>query len=282
MTIVLDGRSVAASLRSEIRADVAALTAERGRPPSLVAVEVGANEASASYIRAIGRACSNAGMMFHHRQLDARISAADMEQAIRSLREDVDVDGVIVQMPLPPHLDPAAVIEVLGPDKDVDGLHPMNLGRLAQGLPSLVPNTPAGGMEILRRYDIPLTGRNAVVVGRSNVVGKPLALLLLHEHATVTICHSRTPDLPEVVREADIVAVAIGRARMVDASMIKPGAVVLDFGINVDAEGTLCGDVDYEAVAPIAGAITPVPGGTGPVTNMMLLRNTLLAARRTT
>ena len=282
MTIVLDGRSVAASLRSEIRADVAALTAERGRPPSLVAVEVGANEASASYIRAIGRACSTAGMMFEHRQLDATTSAVRMEQAIRALREDGDVDGVIVQMPLPPHLDPAAVIEALGPDKDVDGLHPMNLGRLAQGLPSLVPNTPAGGMEILRRYDIPLAGRKAAVVGRSNVIGKPLALLLLHEHATVTICHSRTPDLAEVVREADIVGVAVGRARMVNASMIKPGAVVLDFGINVDAQGTLCGDVDYEAVAPIAGAITPVPGGTGPVTNMMLLRNTLLAARHST
>lgn len=280
MTIVLDGRAVAASLRSEISADVAAFSAERGRPPSLVAVEVGANDASASYVRAISRACSNVGMTFQHRRLEATISAAHMEQAITLLRDDADIDGVIVQMPLPPHLDPAAVIEALGPDKDVDGLHPMNLGRLAQGLPSLVPNTPAGGMEILRRYDIPLAGHNAVVVGRSNVVGKPLTLMLLHQHATVTICHSRTPDLPDVIREADIVAVAIGRARMVDASMIKPGAVVLDFGINVDAVGTLCGDVDYDAVAPIAGAITPVPGGTGPVTNMMLLRNTLLAARR--
>jgi methylenetetrahydrofolate dehydrogenase (NADP+) / methenyltetrahydrofolate cyclohydrolase len=281
MTLILDGRAVAAALRDEIKADVAGFVTERGRAPSLVAVEVGVNDASASYVRAIGRACANTGITFEHRQLDGAISAAEMEGAIAALRDDPTVDGVIVQMPLPAHLDATAVIETLGPQKDVDGLHPTNLGRLAQGLSSLVPNTPAGGMELLRRYEIGLAGRKAVVVGRSNVVGKPLALLMLHEHATVTVCHSRTPDLAAVVREADIVAVAIGRARMVDATMIKPGAVVLDFGINVDDSGTLCGDVDYESVAPIASAITPVPGGTGPVTNMMLLRNTLLAARRT-
>ncbi len=280
MTFVLDGRAVAAALRTEIKEGVDVFSAQRGRAPSLVAVEVGANEASRSYIRAIGRACANTGMTFEHRLFDETISAAEMEQAIVALRDDANVDGVIVQMPLPSQLDAAAVIETLGPEKDVDGLHPANLGRLAQGLPSLVPNTPAGGMEILRHYEIALAGRKAVVVGRSNVVGKPMALMLLAQHATVTVCHSRTPDLAAVVREADIVAVAIGRARMVDASMIKPGAVVIDFGINVDAEGTLCGDVDYEGVAPLASAITPVPGGTGPVTNMMLLRNTLLAARR--
>jgi methylenetetrahydrofolate dehydrogenase (NADP+)/methenyltetrahydrofolate cyclohydrolase len=189
------------------------------------------------------------------------------------------VDGVIVQMPLPAHLNPTSAIGALDPRKDVDGLHPLNLGRLAQGLPALVPNTPAGGIELLRRYAVPLAGRKAVVVGRSNVVGKPMALLLLQEQATVTICHSRTPDLAAEVRQGDIVVVAAGRAGLVTGAMLKPGTVVVDFGINVDAEGKLRGDVNFEEASAVAGAITPVPGGTGPVTTMMLLRNTLQAAR---
>jgi methylenetetrahydrofolate dehydrogenase (NADP+)/methenyltetrahydrofolate cyclohydrolase len=183
-------------------------------------------------------------------------------------------------MPLPPHLPQSVVIDTLSPAKDIDGITPYHAGRLLLGLESLVPNTPAGGLELLHRYDIPIAGRRAVVVGRSNVVGKPMALLLLREHATVTLCHSQTPDLAAITREADILVVAIGRARYVTAAHIKPGATVIDFGINVLPDGQIVGDVDFAAAAEVAGAITPVPGGTGLVTNALLARNCLIAAQR--
>jgi methylenetetrahydrofolate dehydrogenase (NADP+) / methenyltetrahydrofolate cyclohydrolase len=279
MATILDGREVAKALRAEITTEVAAFTETSGRPPGLVAVEVTGDAAAASYIRAIRRACEGVGLTFQHLVLPNTATQEDLTTTISSANHDQAVDGIILQMPLPAHLDAERAIAALDPAKDVDGAHPINLGRLAQGLPALVPNTPAGGMELLRRYAVPLRGRKAVVVGRSNVVGKPMALLLLQEHATVTICHSRTPDLGAEIRTADVVAVAVGRAGLVTGEMLQPGAVVLDFGINVDAEGNMRGDVDYQSAEPVAGAITPVPGGTGPVTNMMLLRNTLTAAR---
>ena len=275
--MILDGRAVAATLRAELADETGAFARERGRPPRLVVVEVAGDQAAAAYIRAIRRACEAAGIGFQYAQLPESAAQAELEATIRGLNADPEVDGVIMQMPLPAHLDAARAIDTLDPDKDVDGLHPLNLGRLAQGLPGLVPSTPAGGMELLRRYEVPVAGRKAVVVGRSNVVGKPMALLLLHEHATVTLCHSRTPDLAAEVRQADIVAVAAGRAGLVSGSMIKPGAVVIDFGINVDVDGAMRGDADFESASAVGGAITPVPGGTGLVTNMMLLRNTLLS-----
>ena len=278
MTLILDGRPIAAALRTELRTETSAFATQFGRPPALVAVEVGADAAAQSYVRSIRRACEGSGLAFRHVQLAGETTQTELERAIEALNRDTEVDGVIVQMPLPAHLNPTTAIGALDPRKDVDGLHPLNLGRLAQGLPTLVPNTPAGGIELLRRYAIPLAGRKAVVVGRSNVVGKPMALLLLQEQATVTICHSRTPDLAAEVRQGDIVVVAAGRAGLVTGAMLKPGTVVVDFGINVDAEGKLRGDVNFEEASAVAGAITPVPGGTGPVTNMMLLRNTLQAA----
>lgn len=279
MPLILDGRSVAAQIRAELKADVSDIYLTHGITPRLVALRAGDDPASAWYVRAIERACQQVGIAFESRQLPADASQRLIEQQIVELNMDPMTHGVIIQLPLPAGIDSQAVIAALDPRKDVDGQHPLNLGRLMQGLPTLLPNTPAGGMELLRRYEIPITGKHAVVVGRSNVVGKPLALLLLQEHATVTIAHSRTPDLAAVVRQADIVAVAAGRPGLVTGAMIKPGATVLDFGINETADGSVVGDVEYESAAEVAGAITPVPGGTGPVTNMLLLRNLLQAAR---
>ena len=280
MTIILDGRQIAAALRTELTAEVGVFANEHGRPPCLAALEVGSDPAAQSYVRSIRRACDHTKMTFRHVQLEQTTAQAELDEQIHALNVDAEVDGIILYLPLPAHLDAARAVDALDPRKDVDGLHPTNLGLLAQGNSALVPNTPAGGMELLRRYEIPIAGLKAVVVGRSNVVGKPMALLLLQSHATVTICHSRTADLAAEVRQADILAVAAGRAGLVTGEMIKPGAVVLDFGVNYDAGGGMRGDVDFESAAAVAGAITPVPGGTGPVTNMMLLRNTLEAARR--
>jgi methylenetetrahydrofolate dehydrogenase (NADP+) / methenyltetrahydrofolate cyclohydrolase len=279
MTLILDGRSVAAQLRSELKAEAADLAATHGVTPRLVALRAGDDPASAWYVRAIERACAQTGIAFEGRQLAADASQRLIDDQIAELNADPATHGVIVQLPLPAGIDAQAVIAALDPRKDVDGQHPLNLGRLMMGLPTLVPNTPAGGMELLRRYNIPLKGRHAVIVGRSNVVGKPLALLLLAEHATVTLAHSRTTDLAAVVRSADVVAVATGKPGLVTGAMIRPGATVLDFGINETGDGQVVGDVEYDSAAEVAGAITPVPGGTGPVTNMMLLRNVIAAAR---
>jgi methylenetetrahydrofolate dehydrogenase (NADP+)/methenyltetrahydrofolate cyclohydrolase len=279
MPLILDGRSVAAALRDELRAEVARLETEGGIRPRLDVVQFEGDAASAWYVGAIGRACKQVGISM---QLSLLTPDADQDAAIsvvQQLNAQPEIHGIIVQTPLPAAIDTAAVMAALDPDKDVDGQHPLNLGRLAQGLPAMVPNTPAGGMELLRRHGIELTGKRAVVVGRSNVVGKPMALLLLAANATVTLAHSRTPDLAAVIGEADIVAVAVGRPRMVTGAMLKPGAVVVDFGIN-EVEGGVVGDVDYQSAAAVAGAITPGPGGTGPVTNMMLLRNVVDAAKR--
>ncbi len=279
MTLILDGRTVATALRSELRAEVTQLEQTRGIVPRLDVVQVEGDAASDWYVRAISRACQQVGIAFELTRLPGDVEQSIVLEQIQMLNTQPYTHGIMVQAPLPPQIDFATIIAALDPQKDVDGQHPLSLGRLAQGLPTLVPNTPAGGMELLRRYDIPITGKHAVVVGRSNIVGKPMALLLLQQHATVTIAHSRTPDLQAILHSADIVAVAVGRPGIVHGTMLKPGAVVIDFGINEVGTGQIVGDVDYASAAEVAGAITPVPGGTGPVTNMMLLRNVLRAAQ---
>jgi methylenetetrahydrofolate dehydrogenase (NADP+) / methenyltetrahydrofolate cyclohydrolase len=276
---ILDGRTLARTLREDLRAELHAYVEAFGAAPSLAVVQVGGDAASDRYVRSIGKACADAGIAFLHRLLPPETTQEALEQAIGTLSDDPGVSGVLLQLPLPAGLSAAGAIARIDPRKDVDGVHPTSSGLLAQGLPCLVPNTPAGGMELLRRSGAALAGRRAVVVGRSNIVGKPMALLLLQEHATVTIAHSRTRDLGAVVREAEIVVAAVGRAGLITGDMLRPGAVVVDFGINVLEDGRMVGDVDFASAAEVAGAITPVPGGTGPVTNVMLLRNVLQAAR---
>jgi len=276
---VLDGRPVANRILEEVAAGSAELAAIRGRPPALVAVGVGDDPATRSYFRSIGRLAEKAAIRFEARYLPADASTDGLIEEIRRLNVDPAVDGILVQMPLPAHLDAARVAETLDPKKDVDGITPDNAGRLFLGRPQLVPSTPVGGLEVLRAYGIPIEGRRAVVVGRSNILGKPLALMLLNENATVTVCHTRTRNLAEVTREAEILCVGAGRPGLITADMVRPRAVVLDFGTNWTERG-LVGDVDFEAVKEVAGAITPVPGGIGPVTTAVLLRNTLEAARR--
>ncbi|MHB1131902.1 MAG: bifunctional 5,10-methylenetetrahydrofolate dehydrogenase/5,10-methenyltetrahydrofolate cyclohydrolase [Chloroflexota bacterium] len=275
---LLDGKALAATMKEEIRASVAAFKEAHGYVPGITVVQVGADPASDRYVRQIGRGFEDAGMVFALRQPDSSVTQAEMVDLIRELNDDPSVSGIIVQMPLPKHIPQEAVARAISPEKDVDGISPANAGRLLAGSGQFfAPATPSGGMEILRRYGFDLAGKRAVVVGRSNIVGKPMALLLLHQHATVTICHSRTDDLAAVTRQADILVAAIGRPRFITADMVKPGAVVIDFGVNI-VGGKSVGDVDFQAAQEVAGAITPVPGGTGPMTNVMLLRNTLRAA----
>lgn len=274
----LDGRSLAKTMREELRAEIAQFSAAAA-PPSLAVVQIAGDPASERYVRAIRKSCGDLGIAFVERLLPADASQETLDATLREISQDAQIDGVIVQIPLPPHIDTNQAIAQIDPRKDVDGVHPTSTGLLAQGLPCLLPNTPAGGMELLRRNGIAMAGKRAVVVGRSTIVGKPMALLLLAEHATVTIAHSRTPDLAALLREADIVVAAVGRAGLIGGAMLRPGATVIDFGINVQEDGTMVGDVDFASAAEIAGAITPVPGGTGPMTNVMLMRNTLLAAR---
>lgn len=278
---ILDGRALAKQLAVELQAECAALVARLGFAPIVAVVLVGDDPASRAYSANIARTCARIGLGSRAVELSGTASEEELRAALVALNGEREICGVIVQMPLPPHLSPVVVEQTLAPGKDIDGITPANAGRLALGLPSFVPNTPAGGMEMLRRHGIPVAGRRAVVVGRSNVVGKPMALLLLREHATVTVCHSRTVDLPAILREADIVASATGRAHLIDGGMLKPGATVIDFGINFPdwSGGKMVGDVNFQSAITVAGAITPVPGGTGPVTNMMLMRNALAAAR---
>jgi len=277
---ILDGRALARELAGELRAEREGLQAALGFNPILAVVLVGDDPASRAYIGGIERACERVGLDCGLVELPAATTEAGLRAELVALNRRHEVCGVIVQMPLPAHLSPRLVAQTLAPEKDVDGITPTSAGRLALGLPALVPSTPAGGMELLRRNGVALAGRRAVVVGRSNVVGKPMALLLLLEHATVTVCHSRTPDLAAVVREGDVVAVGAGRPGLVTGDMLKPGAAVIDFGINFPGDGgKMVGDVDFASTVQVAGAVSPVPGGTGPVTNMMLMRNTLIAAR---
>jgi methylenetetrahydrofolate dehydrogenase (NADP+) / methenyltetrahydrofolate cyclohydrolase len=276
---LLEGKPVADALRARIQADVESFRQAKGCVPCIATVMVGDDEASAVYARRIARVHDGLGMASRHVTLPEGTSAVDLSAAMADLSADPVVSGILPLLPLPAPLTVDDVLGSLSPEKDVDGIHPVNAGRLYLGQDTFVPNTPAGGMEMLDYYRIELQGRRAVVVGRSNIVGKPMALLLLARHATVTLCHSRTVALPEVAQEGDILVAAVGRAKMVKGDWLKPGAVVVDFGIN-SVEGGITGDVDFESASQVAGAITPVPGGTGPVTNLMLARNTLKAAKR--
>jgi methylenetetrahydrofolate dehydrogenase (NADP+)/methenyltetrahydrofolate cyclohydrolase len=269
----MDGKALAARVRAEVGDEVR----ELGRPLGLATVLVGEDTASALYVRRKQEACEEVGIAPIHHELAADTSEDELLALVADLNADERVTGILVQLPLPDHMDEGRVIQAIAPVKDVDGFHPMSAGYLFQGRPTFVAATPAGIMEILRAYEIPLLGARAVVVGRSNIVGKPVSLLLLAEHATVTMCHSRTQDLGAVVREADVVVAAVGRARMVTREMVKPGAAVIDVGIN-RVDGKVVGDV-AEDVAEVAGHLTPVPGGVGPMTIASLLRNTVRAGR---
>ena len=282
----IDGKAAAQAIRDRVAAHVPAFEERAGRPPGLATVLVGEDPASAVYVRSKNGATAEAGMASFAHNLPDTTSEDELLQLVLDLNADERVDGILVQLPLPNQIDAARVIATIDPSKDVDGFHAMNAGRLATGLDALVPCTPLGSLQQLRSELGSLAGMEAVVIGRSNIVGKPMALLLLGEHATVTIAHSRTRDLPAVVRRADIVVAAVGRAEMVRGDWIKPGATVIDVGINRiptdDGKGRLVGDVAYGEVAEVAGAITPVPGGVGPMTIAMLMRNTLVAAHRRT
>ena len=280
----IDGKAAGQAIRDQVAALVAEFTRSMGRAPGLATVLVGEDPASAVYVRSKNRATAEAGMVSFAHNLPDTTSENELLQLVTELNADPKVDGILVQLPLPAQIDATRVIETIEPGKDVDGFHPMNAGRLASGLPSLVPCTPFGCLYLLKQELGDLTGLEAVVVGRSNIVGKPMAQLLLNENCTVTIAHSRTRDLSAVVRRTDIVVAAVGRAEMVRGDWIKPGATVIDVGINRmptdDGKGRLVGDVAYDEAAEVAAAITPVPGGVGPMTIAMLMRNTLVAAHR--
>ena len=274
---VIDGKAVAAAVRERVKVDVAAYKEETGRTPGLATVLVGDDPASEIYVANKRRTTEEVGMRSIHHGPEASIREDELLDLVRELGEDDEVDGILVQLPLPAHIDSDVIVQAINPAKDVDGLTPVNAGLLAHGTPGLVPCTPRGVMELLSHEGVELEGAEAVVVGRSKLVGVPVARLLLQANATVTVCHSRTRDLAAVCRRADVLVAAVGRARMITADMVKPGATVIDVGINRTDEG-LAGDVDFGPVAEVAGAITPVPGGVGPMTIAMLLRNTVVAA----
>ena len=287
---LIDGKAAAATLRAQVAAEVVRFRAACRRAPGLATVLVGEDPASAVYVRAKGKATLEAGMASFEHKLPADTSEDDLLALVDRLNADPAVDGILVQLPLPPQIDANKVITRIDPDKDVDGFNPVNAGRLAIGLHGFVPCTPYGCLRLLRNELGDLSGKSAVVIGRSNIVGKPMALLLLGDSATVTIAHSRTRDLPAVVREADIVVAAVGRPEMVKGDWLKPGATVIDVGINrvagplaADGTGTtrLVGDGDFASASQVAGAITPVPGGVGPMTIACLIRNTFVSAART-
>ena len=276
---ILDGKALATKIQSELSDRVSALQPQKGRPPGLAVLMVGDNPASAAYVRNKERACAKVGIASFGQHYPANVTQAELELAIHALNEDDRVDGILVQLPLPERLDAIALLYQIAPDKDADGLHPVNLGRLVRGEEGLRSCTPAGVMRLLQEYQIDIKGKNAVVVGRSILVGKPMALMLLEADCTVTVAHSRTQNLESITNQADILIAAVGRTEMITANMVKPGSVVIDVGINrvVNPDGTsrLAGDVDFNAVKTVAEFITPVPGGIGPMTVAMLLENTV-------
>ncbi len=274
---ILDGKALAASVRASLKDSVAALVA-RGRRPGLAVILAGDDPASRVYVRNKSRACEETGVRSVHFEYQSSVMQDELLDRVAALNEDPTVHGILVQLPLPRHIDSGKILETVSPAKDVDGFHPANLGALLSGRPRLVPCTPAGIMRLLEHAGVPLAGRSAVVIGRSSIVGKPLALLLLQKDATVTICHSKSQNLERVTKEADILIAAAGRAKLVGAAMVKPGACVVDVGISRLADGALAGDVDFDAVKEVAGWITPVPGGVGPMTLAMLLENCVKAA----
>jgi 5,10-methylene-tetrahydrofolate dehydrogenase/methenyl tetrahydrofolate cyclohydrolase len=285
---IIDGKVIAETIRGEVKAEVEAMKAQYGKAPGLAAVLVGERVDSQTYVRSKKKACADVGMASFGHDLPADISQAELLQVVRDLNANPEVHGILVQLPLPDHIDDEEVLGAISIEKDVDGFHPLNIGRLSMKRrePLFVPCTPKGCIELLLRTGVQIEGKRAVVLGRSNIVGLPVAMLLLHRNATLTICHSRTKDLPGVVREADILIAAVGRAEMVRGDWVKPGAVVIDVGINRKDDPThpkgyrLVGDVAFDEVKEVAGAITPVPGGVGPMTIAMLLRNTVDGAKR--
>jgi methylenetetrahydrofolate dehydrogenase (NADP+) / methenyltetrahydrofolate cyclohydrolase len=281
---LIDGKAIAANLRARVAAAVAQLK-EEGVTPGLAVVQVGDNPASQVYVRNKGRQTVEAGMRSFDHALPASVSEAELLLLVERLNADPEVDGILAQLPLPSHIDAQKVIEAVDPHKDVDGFHPLNAGRLMTGAPGLVPCTPLGCLMLIRSVRENIAGLEAVIVGRSNIVGKPVAQLLLHESCTVTVAHSKTRDLPEVCRRADILVAAVGRREMIRGAWVKPGAIVIDVGINRVADagpdkGRLVGDVAFEEARAVASAVTPVPGGVGPMTIACLLRNTVEAACR--
>ena len=277
---IIDGNALSAKIREHLAERANALKVSRGVTPCLAVILVGEDPASAVYVRNKVAACEKAGMLSLRDVYAADVEPALVFARIAELNADPSVHGILVQLPLPKHFDAEAVLESISPEKDVDGFHAENVGALMQGNPRFIPCTPYGVMKMLESAKVPLKGAEVVIVGRSNIVGKPMAMLLLAQSCTVTICHSQSKDLAFHTRRADILVAAVGRARMITGDMIKPGATVIDVGINRTAEGKLCGDVDFDSAKEVAGVITPVPGGVGPMTITMLLANTLEAAER--
>ena len=277
---IIDGKALALSLREKIAQEVSALEKDTGIKPGLAAVLVGDDPASAVYVRNKKIACEKAGLYPQEHLLPVSTTQEALLALIHQLNADPKIHGILVQLPLPSHIESRLILQAVSPEKDADGFHPINVGRLVEGDPVFVPCTPKGVIHMIDSTELDIAGKRAVVIGRSNIVGKPVAMLLLHRHATVTICHSRTKDLPSVVREAAIVIAAIGKPLFVTPNMVKEGAVVIDVGINRLADGKLVGDVDFDRVKERAGWITPVPGGVGPMTIAMLLQNTLESAKR--
>lgn len=276
---LIDGKMIASQIRQQLKTEIDVFRSEHGVQPGLAVVLVGDDPASQVYVRGKEKACAEVGIRSERHELPAHASPEEILHLVRRLAADDQVHGILVQLPLPVGIDPNPIIAAVPPEKDVDGFHPQNMGNLLTGNTGLVPCTPAGIMELIRRTGIDPTGKRAVVIGRSNIVGKPIALLLLAADATVTLCHSRTEDLAEEVRRADIVVAAVGRPELIKGDWIKPGAVVIDVGINRTSEGKLVGDVEFASARENAGYITPVPGGVGPMTIAMLLKNTLQAAK---
>ena len=281
MAEIIDGKLVSKKIREEITSEVLDLKNKYKITPGLAVILVGDNPASCVYVRNKHKACSEVGMNSYVINLPSETTEDELLSKIGELNDDENVHGILVQLPLPKHINEDKVICQISKDKDVDGFHPYNVGRMICGTPTFLPCTPYGIMELLKFYDVEISGKECVVIGRSNIVGKPISTLLLSASGTVTTCHSRTRDLQEVTRRADILVVAIGKSNFVTADMVKPGAVVIDVGINRGADGKLCGDVEFEGVEKISSKITPVPGGVGPMTITMLLKNTLNAAKNT-
>ncbi len=281
--LLIGGKKVAAEIRQQVKKDVDALRREYGRPPHLAVILVGDDPGSQVYVRNKEKDCAEVGIVSRVWRPEKDITQCQLENLIRQLSDSDDIDGLLLQLPLPPGLDANRCLCLIDPKKDVDGFHPENVGRLSIGLQGLKPCTPYGVIKLLEYYGLSPAGKKAVVVGRSNIVGKPMAMLLAAQspfgNATVTVCHSRTPDLGAVTREADFLIPAIGKARLITRDMVKPGAVIVDVGMNRGADGKLCGDVDFDGVKDIVSAITPVPGGVGPMTRAILLVNTVEAFR---
>lgn len=279
---VINGKEIVGTIREEIRNEVEQLAAE-GRRPGLAVIIVGDDPASHVYVNNKEKACEKAGIYSEVHRLPAETSQDELIRLVHRLNEDKRIHGILVQSPLPAHIQEEEVVDEISPHKDVDCFHPVNVGNLMIGKQGgMKPCTPAGVIEVLKRIGAPIAGKHAVVVGRSNIVGKPMAMLLLQEHATVTICHSRTPNMADITRQADILVVAVGKEKLIGPEHVKPGAIVMDVGMNRNGEGKLCGDVDFERVKELAGAITPVPGCLGPMTITMLLQNTVRAAKALT